>query len=221
MAISAIVFTGCGKTEVPTEAAADTSFVTEASTNADLTAEKDTNTVETEGKSSEESVTEDVTASEKQTDASGSGQVSTSSPDTENPVIGTWVQTDEDEEITELIFNDDGTYTYTFDYTRAYEEGDEIDEDPVSGESEPFKYFLDTEYVIELEDTVLTMVNMAMDENLSLYGNCGIYDSAADAIYIGESFNNVLMVFFHQGHTTQGEWLEFIGDEYYLTFVRK
>ena len=33
------------------------------------------------------------------------------------------------------------------------------------------------------------MINMAMDENLSLYGNCGIYDSAANAIYIGESFN--------------------------------
>lgn len=90
-----------------------------------------------------------------------------------------------------------------------------------SGESEPFKYFLDTEYVIELEDTVLTMINMAIDDNLSVYGNCGIYDSAANAIYIGESFNNVLMQFVQQEHTTQDEWLEFIDDKYYLTFVRE
>lgn len=221
MAISAIVLTGCGKEEISNDSTAnDTGIVSEATADANPTTGQETEPVEIEEESGGESVNEDVTESEKISDASGSEQTGTKSQDTEPPVIGTWVQTDEDEEITALIFNDDGTYTYTFDHSRAYEEGDEIDEEPVSGESEQFKYFLDSEYVIKLEDTVLTMINMVMDENLELYGNCGIYDSAANAIYIGESFNNVLMRFVQQEHTTQKEWLEYIDDEYYLTFVR-
>lgn len=128
MAISTIVLTGCGKEEISNDAAAnDTGIVSEATADADPTTGQETEPVEIEEESGEASAKKDVTGSEKQADAS--------SPDTENPVIGTWVQTDEDEEITALIFNDDGTYTYTFDYTRAYEEGEEIDEDPVSGES--------------------------------------------------------------------------------------
>lgn len=134
-------------------------------------------------------------------------------------IIGTWTQTDPDEEIVSLTFNED-TYTYQYDYSRAYEPGEEIDEDPVSGENGPFNYFLDSECIIELDDTVLTQINMSMDDELSSYGNCGIYDEKADCIYIGESFNNLLIQFIQQGHSTQKEWLEYIEDEYYLMFVR-
>ena len=175
--------------------------------------------------------TTSVAATEAQTsstEASVSTETETETPSTETStepsekefIIGTWMKQDEDEEIISLTFSED-TYTYDFDYSRAYEPGEEIDEDPVSGTSSPKPYFLDTEYVIELEDTVLTQINMSMDETLADYGNCGIYDSSADAIYIGESFNNLLVRFVQQEHNTEAEWQEYIEDEDHLTFVRE
>lgn len=217
--LNVLLLSGCGKEEVSTEAESDTGYVSEAATD-DPTVEQEIEPVKAEGQIGEVSANGNANTSEKQGEIAESEQSGTNGNDIDNPVSGIWHQTDEDEEITTLNFKDDGTYTYTFDYTRAYEESDDIDEDPISGESEPRNYFLDEEYVIELADTTLIQINMSMDENLSDYGNCGIYDSAANAIYIGDSFNNLLMNFEQQGHTTQGEWLEYIENEFYLTFVR-
>lgn len=158
-------------------------------------------------------------SSENSTESSAENSKEMMPADKSSGILGAWKQTDPDEEITGLTFGE-GTYTYQYDYSRAYEPGEEIDEDPVSGENGPFNYFLDEEYVIELEDTVLTQINMSMDDELSSYGNCGIYDEKGDCIYIGDSFNNLLMTFIQQGYTTQKEWIEYIEDEFYLMFVR-
>lgn len=189
--IGALLLTACGK-ESTTQASQATTTQSVA---------------ETETAATESTTTESVAVTET-TNKKGEGEI-----------VGRWTQTDPDEEITALTFNEN-TYTYDFDYSRSYEEGEQIEEDPVSGTSEPMNYFLDSECVIELEDTVLTQINMSMDDELSSYGNCGIYDEKADCIYIGESFNNLLIQFIQQGYSTQKEWLEYIEDEYYLMFVR-